>query len=31
VLHLIMGIFVWFVAAIFKQGIQLQNEQDLFI
>ena len=31
VLHLIMGIFVWFVAAIFRQGIQLQNEQDLFI
>lgn len=30
-MHLIMGIFVWFVAAIFKQGIQLQNEQDLFI
>jgi hypothetical protein len=31
VVHSILGVFVWMVAAIFKQGLQLQNEQDLFI
>lgn len=29
--HLIMGFFIFFMNAIFKQGVQLQNEQDLFI
>lgn len=29
--HGILGVFAWMVAAIFKQGLQLQNEQDLFI
>lgn len=29
--HSILGVFAWMVAAIFKQGLQLQNEQDLFI
>ncbi|MGB4771685.1 MAG: hypothetical protein WBP58_09505 [Chitinophagaceae bacterium] len=29
--HLIMGIFVFFMHAIFEQGVKLQNEQDLFI
>lgn len=29
--HLIMGFFILFMNAIFKQGLQLQNEQDLFI
>jgi len=31
ILHFILGIFAYFFAAIFKQGLQLQNEQDLFI
>lgn len=31
VVHGILGVFVWLVAALFKQGMQLQNEQDLFI
>lgn len=30
-LHAILGIFTWMVAAIFEQGLQLQNEQDLII
>ncbi|MGO4293213.1 hypothetical protein [Chitinophaga sp. RAB17] len=30
-LHLFLGIFAYFLAAIFKQGLQLQNEQELFI
>jgi hypothetical protein len=30
-LHLVLAIFSWFIAQIFKQGLQLQNEQDLFI
>lgn len=29
--HSILGVFAWMVAAIFKQGLQLQKEQDLFI
>lgn len=29
--HLIMGLFVFFMNAIFEQGVKLQNEQDLFI
>ncbi len=31
VLHGIIGIFAFFLAAIFKQGLDLQNEKDLFI
>jgi RsiW-degrading membrane proteinase PrsW (M82 family) len=31
VLHFTLGVFAWFFAAIFKQGVQLQNEQDLYI
>jgi hypothetical protein len=31
VIHFILGIFAYFLAAIFRQGLQLQNEQDLFI
>ena len=30
-IHGILGVFAWMVAAIFKQGLQLQNEQALFI
>jgi len=29
--HAIMGIFIYFMAAIFKQGVNLQDEQDLYI
>lgn len=31
VLHLVIGIFAYFLAAIFKQGLNLQTEQDLII
>lgn len=31
VLHFILGVFAYFLAAIFKQGLHLQNEQDLII
>jgi len=31
VIHFILGIFAYFLAAIFKQGVTLQKEQDLFI
>lgn len=31
VLHFFLGIFAYFLAAIFRQGVHLQNEQDLFI
>ena len=31
VIHFILGVFAYFLAAIFKQGLQLQKEQDLFI
>ncbi len=30
-LHFVLGVFVYFLAAIFKQGLYLQNEQDLMI
>lgn len=30
-LHLVIGLFAFLLAAIFKQGLKLQNEQDLFI
>lgn len=29
--HAVLGIFAFFLAAIFKQGLRLQSEQDLFI
>lgn len=29
--HLFLGAFTFFLAAIFTQGVNLQNEQDLFI
>jgi hypothetical protein len=28
-LHLVIGVFAFFMAAIFRQGLELQNEQDL--
>lgn len=31
IIHFFLGVFVYFLAAIFKQGLKLQNEQDLFI
>jgi len=31
VLHGVLGVFAYFMAAIFTQGLKLQNEQDLFI
>ena len=31
VIHFILGVFAYFLAAIFKQGLKLQKEQDLFI
>jgi len=30
-LHIILGIFTYFMAIIFEQGLHLQNEQDLYI
>lgn len=30
-IHFILGIFSFFIADIFKQGLQLQDEQDLYI
>jgi hypothetical protein len=29
--HFILGVFVYFLAAIFKQGLNLQNQHDLII
>ncbi|MCU0340249.1 MAG: DUF2975 domain-containing protein [Spirosomaceae bacterium] len=29
--HVLLGIFTYFIAAIFHQGLSLQKEQDLFI
>ena len=31
ILHAIIGVFAYFIAAIFRQGVLLQNEQDLYI
>jgi hypothetical protein len=31
ILHAILGVFAYFIAAIFEQGIKLQNDQDLII
>ncbi|KYP14102.1 DUF2975 domain-containing protein [Flavihumibacter sp. CACIAM 22H1] len=30
-LHIVVGVFAYFLAAIFRQGLQLQKEQDLYI
>lgn len=30
-LHLFLGVFVFIISEIFKQGLHLQNEQDLYI
>jgi len=30
-LHFVLGVFAYFLAAIFRQGLKLQKEQDLFI
>lgn len=31
IIHFFLGVFIYFLAAIFKQGLLLQNEQDLYI
>lgn len=31
IIHFFLGVFAYFLAAIFKQGLSLQNEQDLYI
>lgn len=31
VIHFLLGVFAYFLYAIFKQGLNLQNEQDLYI
>ncbi|MBI6118305.1 DUF2975 domain-containing protein [Salegentibacter maritimus] len=31
ILHLLLGVFIFFMSEIFSQGLTLQNEQDLFI
>ncbi|MBC6491329.1 DUF2975 domain-containing protein [Flavihumibacter stibioxidans] len=31
VLHFVLGVFTYFMTAIFRQGFHLQNEQDLYI
>jgi len=31
ILHVLLGVFTYFMAAIFEQGVRLQNEQDLII
>ena len=30
-IHFILGVFAYFLSAIFNQGLSLQNEQDLYI
>lgn len=30
-LHLLLGIFIFIISEIFRQGLHLQNEQDLYI
>ncbi len=30
-LHILLGVFIYFMTVIFKQGLHLQNEQDLYI
>lgn len=29
--HILLGVFIFFMAAIFEQGLKIQNEQDLII
>lgn len=31
ILHLVLGVFVFFMSEIFNQGLHLQNEQDFYI
>nr|WP_315156168.1 DUF2975 domain-containing protein [uncultured Flavobacterium sp.] len=31
IIHFFLGVFAYFLAAIFRQGLHLQNEQDLYI
>jgi hypothetical protein len=31
IIHFFLGVFSYFLATIFKQGLHLQNEQDLYI
>jgi len=31
IIHALLGVFTYFMAAIFEQGVKLQNEQDLII
>ena len=31
IIHFFLGVFAFFFAALFKQGLHLQNEQDLYI
>lgn len=31
ILHALLGVFTYFMATIFEQGVKLQNEQDLII
>lgn len=31
ILHILLGLFICFMTVIFKQGLHLQNEQDLYI
>ncbi|MFD2552012.1 DUF2975 domain-containing protein [Bizionia sediminis] len=31
ILHFVLGVFVFFMSEIFSQGLNLQNEQDLYI
>jgi len=31
VIHIILGVFAYFLASLFRQGLNLQNEQDLFV
>jgi hypothetical protein len=30
-MHVLLGVFAYFLAAIFKQGLEIQNNQDLII
>jgi len=30
-IHFILGVFAYFLAAIFRQGLNLQHQQDLII
>jgi hypothetical protein len=30
-MHILLGVFAYFLAALFQQGLKIQNDQDLFI